>query len=67
MIRAWILYEDLTARVTIFEERDGERFDANDPTDWGLPNDEDYYIILVLQKAQFLGAWVEGERKDVLH
>lgn len=66
MIRAWVLYENLECGATFFEERDGTRFDSDDPTDWGLPNNEQYYVILVLQQAQFLGAWIEGKQKDMV-
>ena len=67
MIRAWILYCHLTTDTYHLEERDGTRFDNIEPTEWGLPNDEDYYIVATFQQARFLGAWIEGNKKDMLH
>ena len=56
MIKAWILY--YSHECYHFEERDGASFANTAPSDWGLlPEDE---VILILQSASFLQAWLEG-------
>jgi len=62
MINAWVLYENLETSTIHFESRLGAAFDNDTPVDWGFPNNDDYYIILVLQNAQFIGAWIEGQQ-----
>lgn len=57
MIRAWILYYN--GNMYLFEERDGTDHASTDPEDWGLP--PDYDILLVLQKASFMQAWLDGD------
>lgn len=59
MIMAWILYYDETKGKFLFEERQGSSYSSTKPEDWGL--EEEDTIILVLQGANFLQAWVEGQ------
>lgn len=59
MIKAWVLYYTVDDKYK-FEERDGTDFNSTDPTSWGLTKHDE--IALVLQSAQFLGAWLQGER-----
>ena len=58
MIRAWVLYRDLATATLHFEERDGEEFAATNPANWGLSSQ--FEVILVLQHASFLQAWLRG-------
>lgn len=59
MIRAWILYLDSTG-TPMFEEREGQGgYDSVNPQDWGLGPKCD--ILLTLQQAQFINAWVQGK------
>lgn len=56
MIKAWVFY--YTGQIHRFEELDGTDFASNDPQDWGLP--PTCSVLLVLQHAQFQGAWLYG-------
>lgn len=58
MINAWVLYFDFKLDQFYFKELTGSSFESKEPKDWGL--DENTTIVLVLQKAQFLSAWVQG-------
>lgn len=60
MINAWVLYHDGIRNK--FENLTGYGgFAETDPLSWGLHGS--CKIILVLQAAEFLSAWVEGTRK----
>lgn len=58
MITAWVLYLDLQTDIYRFEEREGTAFDSVDSASWGLA--PQHCIILVLQQASFIQAWIEG-------
>ena len=60
MIKAWVFYYNSFEDTYHFEELDGIGFDKMHPNNWGLPAKAK--VLLVLQKAQFLGAWVEGNK-----
>lgn len=60
MITAWVFFYDPAGQGKYkLEERNGSSFTDLDPVAWGLP--KDCLILLVLQKAQFLGAWILGQ------
>ena len=58
MISAWVLYYD--GNEHRFEHRDGVDLTSTKPEDWSLPESCD--VMLVLQNASFVGAWLYGER-----
>jgi hypothetical protein len=60
MISAWVLYVQGRDGNLQFEMRDGVRLDSNEPTNWGLESTDE--VILVLQNASFVAAWLYGER-----
>lgn len=59
MISAWLFFYDPKVPGYKFEERHGASFQDTNPESWGLH--KGCMIMLVLQKAQFLGAWVFGD------
>ena len=61
MINAWVLYYDKATNTHKFEDRNGSDLKSTTPQDWGL--DEECSVILVLQNASFLQAWVKGSPK----
>lgn len=61
MISAWVLYYDYESNKYQFEVRDGTALEATEPEAWGL-NADQHEVLLVLQNAQFVGAWLEGSR-----
>ena len=60
MITAWVYYLTDTGEFK-FSELQGTAFDSTNPEDWGQPKDT--LILLVLQKASFLSAFVKGKQQ----
>ena len=60
MITAWVLYRNIESDVYSFEERNGMDYLSTDPAAWGL-NNARHEILLVMQKASFIQAWVKGK------
>lgn len=58
MIKAWVLYFDQADNEFHFQELDGQSYDNQDPTSWGLH--KSCSIMLVLHNAQFIQAWLYG-------
>lgn len=57
MITAWVLYYD--GNQHRWQQLTGYvGFNSTNPVDWGLG--EECQIMLVLQNASFLGAWLDG-------
>lgn len=58
MITAWVFYYSERYGRHVFAECEGSDFRSTRPEDWGLG--EDVSILLVLQKASFLQAYLYG-------
>lgn len=61
MITAWVFFFDPRVGRHLFIECNGSAFDSTDPKSWGLH--EDCRIELVLHRASFMNAWVEGKER----
>lgn len=59
MFHAWVFWYDPLGKKHYFEERQGDDHRSTDPTAWGLS--KDCTILLVLQKASFIAAFVQGK------
>lgn len=59
MITAWVFYTDSAGKDKLAELTGYAGFGSVVPGDWGLS--DDCKVRLVMQSAQFIGAWIDGK------